>query len=219
MLPVQKWQSALQQGWTNGQSTARLLLSTLVVAVLLSSCVAAVPPLVPVDGLQQVVTAQQGETEILEFEMAENISRFAFDETKSFDDGMPAHGSTFITQGYLYPKGTLNGTNGVLPDGSPEFPDKVLGEWSCRGWFVGDAAHVTEGAMAITTQIYQFGEEYGNLMLISEGYEVFNGKPFQRAITGGTGPYHNARGTVTQSILGMTEEMAMSYSFTLEVLK
>jgi len=64
-----------------------------------------------------------------------------------------------------------------------------------------------------------YGEEFGNLMLLSDGYEVLGEQPFQRAITGGTGPYVNARGTVTQTILGMTEEMAMNYRFTIDVRK
>ena len=35
---------------------------------------------------------------------------------------MPAYGNPFVTEGYLYPSGTLGGSNGVLPDGRPEFP-------------------------------------------------------------------------------------------------
>ena len=63
-----------------------------------------------------------------EFEVAEDPNRFVFDTAIVDANGMPAHGSTFITQGYIYPAGALNGSNGVLADGSPEFPDKVLGE-------------------------------------------------------------------------------------------
>ncbi len=52
---------------------------------------------------------------------------------------MPAYGNSFVTRGYIYPEGTLDDSSGVLPNGEPEFLDQVIGEWSCRGWFVGDA--------------------------------------------------------------------------------
>ena len=64
----------------------------------------------------------------------------AFDQDNVHEDGMPANGNAFITRGYIYPAGTLTESNGTLEDGSPEFPDLVLGEWVCRGWFVGEGA-------------------------------------------------------------------------------
>ncbi len=107
---------------------------------------------------------------------------------------MPAHGNPFVTQGYIYPAGTLSDTNGVLPDDSPEFPDKVLGEWSCRGWLIGDGAHSTTGPMVITTQVYNFGGEFSAATLTTDGYELADiDVTIQRAITGGTGPYADAR--------------------------
>src|SRR5215216_7790121 len=108
----------------------------------------------------------------LKFDVAEDMSRFVFDQSVVHEDGLPKHGSSFITQGYIYPAGTLTGSNGVNPDGSPEFPELVLGEWTCRGWFVGDSAHAKEGPMVISTQLYNFGPELGDALLVSEGYEL-----------------------------------------------
>jgi hypothetical protein len=43
---------------------------------------------------------------------------------------MPAHRNPFVTQGYVYPADTLKpGIDGVNEDGSPAFPDLVLGTW------------------------------------------------------------------------------------------
>lgn len=53
------------------------------------------------------------------------------------DSVPPERGDSFVTQGYIYPAGTLDGTSGVLPDGGPEFPGRVLGTWMCRGWLIG----------------------------------------------------------------------------------
>jgi hypothetical protein len=163
----------------------------------------------------------QAEVEILEFDVAEDMTRFVFDEEGPvYEDGMPAHGNPFITQGYIYPKGTLNGSNGVLASGQPEFPDKVLGTWICRGWFLGDAAHATSGPWVITTQIYNFGEELGNTTLVTEGYELADiGVPILRAITGGTGEYAGARGEAEQIFLGFNESEGVNLSFAVEVQK
>jgi hypothetical protein len=85
----------------------------------------------------------------IEVDIAEDGTRFVIDEAPVFDDGFPAHGNPFVTQGYIYPAGTLTDSNGVNPDGSPEFPDKVLGEWSCSGFFIAEGAHTTQGAWCI----------------------------------------------------------------------
>ena len=139
----------------------------------------------------------------ISFDVAEDMSRFVFDKDVAHEDGMPAHGSSFITQGYIYPAGTLDGSNGVLADGSPEFPDKVIGTWACRGWFVGDGAHAETGPMVLTTQHFVFGEDPGMVSLVTEGYELADiNVAIKRAVTGGTGPYVNVAGEVEQVFLG-----------------
>jgi hypothetical protein len=133
---------------------------------------------------------------------------------------MPAHGNEFVTMGYIYPKGTLNGSNGVLPDGSPEFPDQVIGEWICRGWFIGEGGNATTGPWVITTQIYDLGEEYGDVSLVTDGYELsdFN-TVIKRAITGGTGKYNEARGEAEQVLLGFNPTEGVVLRFKLTVKK
>jgi hypothetical protein len=153
------------------------------------------------------------------FDVSEDMTRFAFAAEPVHDDGMPAHGNPFITQGYIYPAGTLDGANGVNPDGSPEFPDKVLGEWTCYGYFVGEAAHAKTGPMVITTQIYNFGEELGEATLVTNGYELADVEvPVLRAITGGTGPFQAARGQAEQQFLGFnaTEGVVLTYELQVE---
>ena len=132
----------------------------------------------------------------LEVDVAENGTRFVIDETPVFDDGFPAYGNPFLTQGYIYPAGTLNGSNGVNPDGSPEFPDKVIGEWSCSGYFIADGAHTTEGSWVYSTQLFAFGADAdtGAETVVVTGYEGAEvGEIVTGAITGGTGAYVTAR--------------------------
>jgi len=157
--------------------------------------------------------------ETLRFDVAEDMTRFAYDPDNTFEeDGMPAHGSYFVTQGYIYPAGTLNGSNGVNMDGSPEFPDQVIGSWTCYGTFIGDGAHATTGAWVVTTQIYNFGHEYGDSMIVTDGFELADtGVSIERAITGGTDEYANARGEAEQVFLGFNASEGVNISYELNV--
>ena len=157
-------------------------------------------------------------SQTLEFDMAEDFTRFVFNTDIAREDGFPAHGSAFITQGYLYPVGTLNGTDGVNPDGSPEFPDKVIGTWICRGWIYGDIDNEDGAPTAVTTQIFELGEAYAKQTIITDGFEYMApGSTFSRAIIGGTGDYHGVGGEQTQEILGINEFMGMSMRFELQL--
>jgi hypothetical protein len=153
--------------------------------------------------------------EVLRFDVAEDMTRFVMDEAPVFEeDGLAAHGNAFVTAGYIYPEGTLVDGNGVLADGSPEFPDLVLGEWMCRGWFINDGAHQTEGAWVVTTQFFGFGETPGAATLVTDGIEIADvGVPVARAITGGTGPYSAARGQANQIFQGFNASEGVNLSF------
>ncbi len=159
-----------------------------------------------------------------EIEVAEDGTRFVSDEAPVFDeDGFPAYGAAFVTQGYIYPAGTItcvnNDCNGVNPDGSPEFPDLVMGEWTCWGYHVGDGAHTLTGPIVVTNQLFSFGEEFGDVMLTTTGYELADfDTSFRRAITGGTGPFAKARGEMVQTVLGFDgDPFGVSLGFELDV--
>ncbi|MDQ3987648.1 MAG: hypothetical protein M3291_00320 [Actinomycetota bacterium] len=172
-------------------------------------------------------TQAQAQTMVREVDIAENGTRFVSDEAPVFpEDGMPAYGNSFLTQGYIYPAGTLNGSNGVNPDGTPEFPDKVIGEWSCRGYFIGDGAHTTKGAWVYSTQMFAFGEDAdsGNQTVLVTGYEGSEvGVPVTGAVTGGTGEYATARGEAEQRLLGLNNPdlptMGVNKRMLLEVVR
>lgn len=138
------------------------------------------------------------------FDVAEDISRFVFSAAPVFDDGGPAYGNAFVTQGYIYPAGTLDGgVEGTLPNGDPAFPDLVIGEWTCDGYFVGDGMRTETGAIVMTRQVYRFSD--GDL-LISHGPELVDaGVTVTRAVTGGTGDYADAPAEIDQVLLGMTD--------------
>jgi hypothetical protein len=150
------------------------------------------------------------EVSVTKFEVAEDGSRFFLDDLNLLEDGMPGYGSAFVTQGYIYPEGTLNGSNGVLENGDPEFPDLVLGEWTCYGWMIGEGAHTESGEWVISTQMYQFND---GATLVTNGFEIVDfDVPVTRAITGGTGEFRGATGEMTQILRGFTDAMGVNLS-------
>lgn len=153
----------------------------------------------------------------LRFDVAEDMTRFAFAKEPVDEKGLPAYGNPFVTQGYIYEYGTLSGSNGVLPDGRPEFPDKVIGTWTCRGWFVGNGAATKTGPMVVTTQLYAFDDAHGSGTLVTEGYELADvEKAVARAITGGTGAFKLARGDGQQVLLGLNATEGVNLRFELQ---
>lgn len=151
----------------------------------------------------------------IRFEVAEDGNRFIFGTEQLFPDGMPAYGSPFVTQGYLYPEGTLNGSNGVLPNGEAEFPDLVIGTWTCYGYMIGEGAHATTGEWVVSTQIFKFND--GDT-LVSNGFELADlDMPISRAITGGTGAFASAGGEQIQELRGFTEAMGVNLVVELKV--
>ena len=159
----------------------------------------------------------------LEIEVAENGTRFIADETPTFEDGLPAAGAEYITEGYIYPAGTLtcenNECNGVLENGEPEFPDLVIGTWVCRGWFIGDGFHTETGVWVAATQIFDFGETAGSNMIVTDGLE---GPEYDvvdiRAIVGGTGQYRNVRGEQHQTLLGWNGTLGEALQVSFELI-
>ncbi|MGB5812860.1 MAG: hypothetical protein WBG86_20175 [Polyangiales bacterium] len=148
------------------------------------------------------------------FDVAENMARFVFDDAPLDGDGMPAYGTSFVTQGYLYPLGFLIHHEGTLPDGSPAHPEMVIGIWTCRGHFVGDGAKTTSGPWVVSTQLYDFfetpgydpGKASGRHNLIAEGNEIADvGVTVVRSVTGTTGRARTPGKNLEQQLLGFNE--------------
>ncbi len=153
-----------------------------------------------------------------EVEVAENPAAFVFAGDHVIPDGplagFPAYGDSFVTQGWIYPAGTLGDGDGIVcdtaDDGSlvscePEYPDQVIGEWTCYGVHIGEGAATETGAWVITTQNFNFGSPYGEETIVTDGFESPEDVEVDRAITGGTGSYRMARGEQTQVFLGLGE--------------
>lgn len=169
---------------------------------------------------------RQWHKQTLKFDVAERGSKFVFDEAPLLPSGFPAYGNAFVTQGYIYPYGKLGAHDGVNEDGSPEFPDQVIGEWTCRGFFIGNGAETVTGPWVITTQHYDFYKRRGyaenkqstEINLVSDGYELVDiDVPGKRAITGGTGRFKRAQGEAIQVLLGHNANEGVNLRFRVRV--
>lgn len=154
----------------------------------------------------------------LRFDVAENPKKFVFSKTPVHGDGLPAYGNYFVTQGYLYPEGTLDGNDGVKADGSPLFPGKVVGEWTCWGSHIGNGAKTKRGPAVVTTQIFQLGPQHGRTTIVTTGFELADlGVDIRRAVVGGTGRYAVSRGQQHQTLLGFGKTMGVKLRVSLDL--
>ena len=167
--------------------------------------------------LDDVIAQIEAEDGVLCFDVAEDGTRFAWAGDPELVDGMPAGSTPYVTQGYIYPEGTLGEGNGVNADGSPEFPDKVIGQWSCWGWHLAASGHA-ERAPWLTTHLFNFGDAYGQASRISEGYGIDEiGVALERVVSGGTGPYAGATGVQRETNLGFNSSNGMNFRYELRL--
>jgi hypothetical protein len=140
----------------------------------------------------------------------------------------PAFGDYFMQEEIIYRPGTLAANCaggdgcGLNPDGTPEFPDEVIGKWTCWGSFVGNGGATEAGTWLYSTQVYEFeaGElepnvfEPGEHALVSHGPERIDlAVPFDRAVAGGYGRYKGAGGEVRQTKIGFNQTECENFTF------
>lgn len=152
---------------------------------------------------------------LMAFDVAEDHTRIFMAADPVHENGMPAHGNAFVSQGYIYPAGTLSDqTKGVNQDGSPAFPGLVLGTWTCDGYFVGEGGNATSGVWVISRQVFEFND--GDTV-ITQGPEIADiGKENLRPVTGSTGEFVGIEGGLVQTTLGFNEFMAINATFKFE---
>lgn len=149
------------------------------------------------------------------FDVAEDHTRIHMAAAPVHENGMPAHGNAFVSQGYIYPEGTLaDGAVGVLEDGSPAFPDLVLGTWTCDGYFVGEGGNATTGVWIISRQTFAFKD---GATVVTQGTEIADvGQPNLRPVTGATGDFADIEGGLIQTTLGFNDFWGLSATYAFE---
>ncbi len=155
----------------------------------------------------------------LAFDVAEDGTRFIFDEAPVHADGMPDGGNAFVTEGYIYEAGAIADGAGVNADGTPTHPDRVIGSWYCEGHMLGDGAYAETGPWVISKQVFDLGPEAGSETIVSDGLELVDHEVEGfRAIVGGTGPYVTATGQQGQVLHGHNDSEGVQLSVELDFL-
>jgi hypothetical protein len=144
----------------------------------------------------------------------------------------PVFGDYFMQEGLIYEGGTLaancDGGDGcgLKEDGTAEFPEAVIGKWTCYGSFVGNGGATTEGVWLYSTQVYEFDVEQiepnvfapGAHALVSVGPERIDlSVPFDRAVTGGSGKFRHARGQLQQTKIGFNQTECENFTVDFEI--
>lgn len=111
----------------------------------------------------------------------------------------PERGSFFITEGRVFPEGTIQG------DGAEFDPSQRghIGVWFCRGTHLVAASEIPAAPLWVdSAQLYILGRQ-GKEQLATEGVE--GNRTTTRIVTGGTGNFAGWTGEQRQTFLGFNK--------------
>jgi hypothetical protein len=123
----------------------------------------------------------------------------------------PERGSFFVTEGRIFPAGTISG------DGSGFDPNSSghIGVWICRGTHLVAASEIPAASLWVNTaQLFVLGRQ-GKEQIATEGVE--GSGTVTRIVTGGAGNYAGFVGEQRQTFLGfnLTGGVNLRVTFTL----
>jgi hypothetical protein len=146
---------------------------------------------------QDAVREHQGhspDTIVFTVDVAEDFALFVPTKVKP-EDTQPERGAFFVTEGNIYPAGTIQG------DGSTFEPRSgwAVGRWFCRGTHLVSGAEFPTSPLGVfTAQLYLLPSDKKSIS--TDGVEG-NGKAV-RSVTGGTGLFRGYVGEQKQELLG-----------------
>ena len=148
---------------------------------------------------------------VLMFDVAEDAAEFNPTFVKPTDT-QPERGSFFITEGNIYPAGTIQGNPG-------EFDPKsggAVGRWFCRGTHLESGSDFAISPRGVyTAQLYLLPDE--GTSISTDGLEG-NGTVV-RAVTGGTGQFRGYIGEQKQEFLGFNASGGVALRVTIKLKK
>lgn len=131
---------------------------------------------------------------VLTVDVAEDFTKFNPTLVKPTDPE-PKRGSWFITEGNIYPAGTIQGTGETFDPNTAG----AIGRWFCRGTHLVSASEIPAAPLWVdTAQLYFLPSDEDSI--VTDGLEG-NGI-IVRAVTGGTGKFRGYLGRQKQEFLG-----------------
>jgi hypothetical protein len=141
--------------------------------------------------------ADDAEKRVFTVDVAEDLNTFV--PGPPIIGGVPQRGSFFITEGKIYPGGTIPGDGSTFDPTDPNGP-KPIGRWFCRGTHLvaGDQIPGTTAPWVYTSQLYLLPDDQQSL----DTSGVEQTAPVVRTVTGGTGKFKDVFGVQKQEFLG-----------------
>ena len=160
---------------------------------------------------EAATTQSKSNRSFIKVEVAEDFNKFV--PGPPFDaDGVPQRGSFFITEGKLFPEGTIQG------DGSSFDPNSEgsIGVWFCRGTHLVSGLTAPDVRFAVdTAQAYLMPDD--TRMIVTDGLEGGFGFEVQRVVSGGTGEFRNVIGIQKQELMGFNASGGVNIRVTFEL--
>jgi hypothetical protein len=161
-------------------------------------------------------TAQIGTSsrERIEFtvDVAEDMNLFV--EPRVPTGTEPLRGSFFVTEGKIFPAGTIPTTNGEQFD--PNAITGSVGTWFCKGTFLVAGSVFDKNAMSVLSdQMYLFPND--KTSLATTGTE--GAGETVRPVIGGTGAFAGYTGEQTQEFLGFNKTGGVNLRVTVRLRK
>ena len=151
------------------------------------------------------------DTIVFTVDVAEDFSLFSPTLVRPTDT-QPERGSFFVTEGNVFPAGTIQGDGATFDPSSAG----AIGRWFCRGTHLVSAAEFPFSARAVhTAQLYLLPGESRSIS--TEGVE--GNAPVVRPITGGTGPFRGYVGEQKQEMLGFNASGGVNLRVTFTLRK
>jgi hypothetical protein len=126
----------------------------------------------------------------------------------------PLRGSFFITEGKIYPAGTIPSVNSTAFN--PKTTAGAIGTWFCKGTFLVSGSEFDKSPKAVLSdQLYLLSTDKQSIA--TTGVEG-NGVAV-RPVLGGTGPYAGYTGEQTQEFLGFNATGGVNLRVTTKLRK
>jgi hypothetical protein len=145
------------------------------------------------------------------FDVAEDMNKYV--EPRVPVGAEPLRGSFFVTQGNIYPAGTIPAVGGDQFD--PNLPG-AQGTWFCKGTFLVSGSQFDKNAMAVLTdQLFLLPNDERSIA--TTGTEGAGSAV--RVVVGGTGPWAGYTGEQRQQFLGFNKSGGVNLRVTIRLRK
>jgi hypothetical protein len=129
-------------------------------------------------------------------DVAEDFTKFVPTKVKP-EDTQPERGSFFVTEGRIFPVGTIEGDGADFDPGQRGH----VGVWICRGTHLVAGSEIPAASWWVdSAQLFVLGRQ-AKEQLTTEGLE--GSGTVTRVVTGGTGNYAGWTGEQRQTFLGL----------------